>query len=67
MGETWEDIGARLEALGEAELADVVTFVGRYPDWACRSQLIEACWAVDLAQVMLCNRRLRHAAHPQRR
>ncbi len=47
-----EEIAARLQTLGEAELADVVTFVGDYDDWACGALLIEACRALDLVQVM---------------
>ena len=47
-----EQIAARLQALGEAELADVVTFVGQHPDWSCGALLIEACRALDLVQVM---------------
>jgi hypothetical protein len=47
-----EEIAARLQTFGEAELADVVTFIGDYDDWACGVLLIEACRALDLVQVM---------------
>ncbi|MFN7107006.1 MAG: hypothetical protein ACK4MY_02185 [Brevundimonas sp.] len=47
-----EQVAARLQALGEAELADVVTFVGQQADWSCGALLIEACRALDNMQVM---------------
>ncbi len=47
-----EEIAARLRTLGDAELADVVTFVGEHPDWSCGALLIEACRALDHVQVM---------------
>ena len=47
-----EEIAARLRALGDAELADVVTFVGGHPDWSCGALLIEACRALDHVHVM---------------
>lgn len=47
-----EQIAARLQALGEAELADVVTFVDLHPNWSCGALLIEACRVLDHMQVM---------------
>lgn len=45
-------IATQLHALGEAELADVITFVDQHPDWSCGALLIEACRALDQMQVM---------------
>jgi hypothetical protein len=52
MEATQDQIATRLQALGEAELADVVTFVGQHSDWSCGALLIEACRALDHVQVM---------------
>lgn len=52
MEDDQEQVAARVQALGEDELADVVTFVGEHSDWACGGLLIEACRAFDHIQVM---------------
>lgn len=43
-----EEIAGRLQTLGETELADVVTFVGYYDDWAC-----DALWSKPVGRSII--------------
>lgn len=52
MSDEQQEVADRLQSLGEAELADVRTFVDRYDDWGCGALLIESCRALDHLQVM---------------
>ena len=46
------ELADHIQSLGEAELADVVTFVDRETDWACGSILVETCRTLDYIQVL---------------
>lgn len=47
-----QELAERLEALGQAELADLKTFINSNPPFECGGMLVEACRCLDHAHVI---------------
>ncbi len=48
----YPDLSSRIEALGQAELDDVKTFIGGLSDWECTALLLEITRCLDHTHVM---------------